>query len=268
MHSTSHTSNESTSTPSKRRSRRVTVRHGIGMKGNSLCCGTGARSLIGNARNVSFRLSFEAKIVITLLLFATTVSISRTYSLLSNFDTSDGTRSLQIDQATSRSASRNVRVRIEFTMNSCPRVISWNETSDWIVPLTHRSTFGVPAKNLYDTIDTHEVYIDDDYITDPTRQYDQTDSADLPTLERPKWPKHDFDPHCQPAASWQSTFYPTCNEIHSGADLRQALIDGHFSLLSRKGYWRHAWLYQKEAIVNATMKITLASSQTVWKTLK
>jgi hypothetical protein len=109
-----------------------------------------------------------------------------------------------------------------------------------------------------------------DLISDPTRLYDQYDSTDLPTLERPKWPRHEFDPHCLPAASWQTTFHPTCNEIHSGADMKQVLVDGKLSLLSQKGYWRHAWLHHDENVrlYNSLEKEPNFPNKTVWKTLK
>ena len=205
----------------------------------------------------TFRLPFEAKIVSTLVFFAATVSICRTTSLLRHFDAIYAVRSLNAVQ----NPQTKLRVRFQSADINNPRVVFWDENAEFILQLSKFKSFDL----------TDEEYNDDnenDLAIDPTRQYDHNDSADLPTLERPKWPNHEFDPHCQPAASWQTTFHPTCNEIHSSADIKQVLVDGEFSLLSRKGYWRHAWLHHKEYVRNDKSQSTMQASKTVWKTLK
>jgi hypothetical protein len=106
---------------------------------------------------------------------------------------------------------------------------------------------------------------DDDEIEDVTRYYPDGDSGDYPEMERRMWPQHEFDPHCKPSAKWQSTFHPVCNEIHAVADLRQGLVDEDLSLLSSKGFWRHAWRHQLGGVNAST---TDPSATTVWKTFK
>lgn len=92
---------------------------------------------------------------------------------------------------------------------------------------------------------------------DPTRVYDQVDSADFPQMERRLWPRHEFDSDCEPMAKWQSDFHPVCNEIHATADIGQHVIDQKWHLLSNKGFWRHVWRHQADGSV-----------ATVWKTFK
>jgi hypothetical protein len=58
-------------------------------------------------------------------------------------------------------------------------------------------------------------------------------------------------------ADWQTTFYPVCNELHA-TDMPDSLVDTDLNLLSRKGFWRHAW-QMDEGNQNTT---------TVWKTFK
>jgi len=94
---------------------------------------------------------------------------------------------------------------------------------------------------------------------DTTRFYDQGDSVDFPEMEVRKWPQHEFDSDCEPMANWQSDFHPVCNEIHAVADIRQSLVDEELSLLSDKGFWRHAWRHEERIGDSAT---------TVWKTFK
>ena len=93
--------------------------------------------------------------------------------------------------------------------------------------------------------------------SDPTRVYDQVDSADFPQMERRLWPQHEFDSDCEPMAKWQSDFHPVCNEIHATADIGQNVIDQQWHLLSNKGFWRHVWRHQADG-----------SPATVWKTFK
>lgn len=97
---------------------------------------------------------------------------------------------------------------------------------------------------------------------DLTRYYQVADSKDHPTMERRKWPNHEFDPHCIPSAQWQSEFHPVCNDIHATVDLRQTILSGELTLLSNKGFWRHAWRH------NQTDATGNQSAVTVWKTFK
>jgi hypothetical protein len=91
---------------------------------------------------------------------------------------------------------------------------------------------------------------DDDNDDDVTRLYPTVDSQDT-SMERRIWPKHELDPHCEPMADWQTTFYPICNELH-GTDMTESLVDDDLELLSSKGFWRHAWQMDDEANQNVT----------------
>jgi hypothetical protein len=91
---------------------------------------------------------------------------------------------------------------------------------------------------------------DDDSDDDVTRFYPTVDSQDT-SMERRIWPKHELDPHCEPMADWQTTFYPICNELH-GTDMTDSLVDDDLQLLSSKGFWRHAWQMDGEANQNVT----------------
>ncbi len=218
-------------------------------------CGKCATTIVTKTQQAPYRLPFEAKIVTSLVFFATTVSIFRTSTLLKDIDANYGWRSLQV------SAPSKLRVRFQNVHSGSRRVVFWDDNADMFLPQRVSSTFKLSNRIAFDNVDIE--YNDDNDVgirMDPTRQYDKNDSADLPTLERPQFPNHEFDPHCLPAASWQTTFHPTCNEVHSRADIKQVLVDGEFSLLSRKGYWRHAWLHHVEYVS--------LSSKTVWKTLK
>jgi hypothetical protein len=97
--------------------------------------------------------------------------------------------------------------------------------------------------------------------SDLTRYYPVGTSNDYPAMERRRWPNHEFDPHCIPSAKWQSEFHPVCNDIHATVNIREALLSGELSLLSNKGFWRHAWRYNQTEAGNH-------SSVTVWKTFK
>jgi hypothetical protein len=98
---------------------------------------------------------------------------------------------------------------------------------------------------------------DGDWDNDATRLYPVMDSQDT-SMERRIWPTHELDPHCEPMADWQTTFYPVCNEMHA-TNMADSFIHDDLQLLSKKGFWRHAWQMDKEAKQNIT---------TVLKTLK
>jgi hypothetical protein len=89
---------------------------------------------------------------------------------------------------------------------------------------------------------------------DATRFYPSVDSQDT-QMERRHFPRHEFDPHCEPMADWQKTFNPVCNQVHS-TNLHDSLVDDDFRLLSSQGYWRHAWQMDEPNVT------------TVWKTFK
>ena len=97
---------------------------------------------------------------------------------------------------------------------------------------------------------------------DRTRFYPDPNisSRDLPFMEPRIYPKHEYDPHCEPIdPSWQSSFYPVCNEMHSQG-MADALREDSLSILSIKGSWRLAW--RKKDMFGAGDAIA------VWKTFK
>jgi hypothetical protein len=104
-----------------------------------------------------------------------------------------------------------------------------------------------PMKLLPPALRRNDTNAHDD---DMTRFYPTVDSQDT-FMERRIWPQHELDPHCEPMADWQTTFYPVCNELH-GADMPDSLVDDDLQLLSSKGFWRHAWQMDDEANQNIT----------------
>jgi hypothetical protein len=113
---------------------------------------------------------------------------------------------------------------------------------------------------------------------DRTRLYGHPNSSlDFPHMEVRRWPVHELDPeHCVPIASWQSHFYPVCNEIHehsfqeglagnlttsssrSGADMQGS---EQLEMLSSKGFWRLAWKLDQQPSRDAV-------TTSVWRTFK
>lgn len=92
----------------------------------------------------------------------------------------------------------------------------------------------------------------------------EASSNDFPTKERRIFPQHEYDPHCEPIdPSWQSTSFPTCNNVHEDS-ITEALVDETQNLLSSKGFWRHAW---KKLDITSQVKIQ-NFPMTVWKTMK
>jgi hypothetical protein len=268
MHSFSLDVVASSSTYSKLRRRCNVARNASKMtKEISDKCSACATTIVTKSQQTPFRLPFEAKIVMSLVFLAIFISLYRTSILLRHFDANYGARSLQADQ----SSTTKLRVRLQYTGPTNPRVVQWDENVDWILTPQYSSTRHHSMTKVFRPVDVENKDNnddDEDLRVDPTRQYDQNDSADLPTMERTNWPDHDFDPHCLPAASWQTTFHPNCNEVHAGADFKQALVEGEFTLLSRKGYWRYAWLHHKDYFRNEMSHLSIASNKAVWKTLK
>lgn len=145
-------------------------------------CDTCATTVVTKSPQTPFRLPFEAKIVSSLVFFATSVSIYRTSILLRHFDANYGVRSLQADQ----SPPAKLRIRVQNRDSNYARVVLWNENADRIFPLKAASTFKLSKAKLFHAIDDeYDDKNDNDVGIDPTRLYDQSDSADLPTLERP-----------------------------------------------------------------------------------
>jgi len=130
--------------------------------------------------------------------------------------------------------------------------------------------------------------LNDDETTTRSRYLDQTrlyggntglDSNDFVGMERRRWPLHEDDPdHCHPMHSWQSMSFPVCNTIHEQEPLGVALSSAKMSLLSSKGFWRHAWKQQESqsswpvdtnGTLHEGMTNTVTETKTsVWRTFK
>jgi hypothetical protein len=95
---------------------------------------------------------------------------------------------------------------------------------------------------------------DNDYTDDTTRLYGTGDSSDLSTMERRIWPRHELDSHCVPMHQWQTTMFPTCNDMHA-LGVADTLVEANLSLLSNRGFWRHAWRYHKENVNENTTTV-------------
>jgi hypothetical protein len=82
-------------------------------------------------------------------------------------------------------------------------------------------------------------------ITDPTQLYPVLDSRDerAKTMER-RPPLEDGE--CVPMQEWQTTYHPSCNQLHEALDVARLgaareKSGSEFFLFGTKGYWRNAW---------------------------
>jgi hypothetical protein len=221
-----------------------------------------------------FHLPLKTKAIVSLVLFAAALSISRVHQAVRQYNA-------QVSNVTGGMyTGRGLRSRVYYWrlasealhQHSYRRRVVFFDGIPWTVteksdrlgekaPYEKRfrpAGYPLVLRPLSDSTTAEDAL-------DVTRYYSIGDSKDFPGMERRQWPRHEFDPHCEPSAKWQSTFHPVCNEIHAGADLRQTLVDKDLSLLSSKGFWRHAWRHQVGGL-NATT--TVPSSTTVWKTFK
>jgi hypothetical protein len=152
------------------------------------------------------------------------------------------------------------------SLTPTPRTVFFTGTP-WMLPTNHSSNTSssssssssssirvyYPVKLVpptFRTNDTNNTQDDDDDNDDVTRFYPTVDSQDT-SMERRVWPQHELDPHCEPMADWQTTFYPICNELH-GTDMKDVLFHDNLQLLSSKGFWRHAWQMDDDANQNIT----------------
>lgn len=96
-----------------------------------------------------------------------------------------------------------------------------------------------------------------DHEHDRTRAYGVMDSADLPFMERRRWPNHEQDPECLPMDDWQSMYPINCNTIHE-TSMRKGLLDETLSLFGKPGFWRIPWkmrdYHSNETIVFKTFR--------------
>ncbi|KAL7581465.1 hypothetical protein ACA910_022040 [Epithemia clementina (nom. ined.)] len=89
--------------------------------------------------------------------------------------------------------------------------------------------------------------------TDRTQLYGVLDSSDprvRDSMER-RYPLDDGE--CIPMKEWQTSFHPSCNDIHAlGLErLGDATTPAQFHLFGTKGYWRNAW--KVDALSNDTV---------------
>lgn len=194
-----------------------------------------------------FKIPLTSKVVLALVLSAAFVSIGRLQPMFQIMGQNDFT------------TYRALRVESIFTdfYPTVNRRVVFFDGAEWHSNKT-RTTTMYPLELRQMPTNTSNI--------DLTRYYPVGSSKDFPKMERRRWPRHEFDPNCVPSAEWQSSFYPVCNDIHATADLRDALISGSLSLLSNKGFWRHAWRFD-QLQTNAT-KDTVSEETTVWKTFK
>jgi len=80
---------------------------------------------------------------------------------------------------------------------------------------------------------------------DQTRYYAHGKSEDFYNMERRNWPEHAFQKSCRPMYKWQSLQFPVCNRVHETMDWAATVQKRQLDLLSDKGFWRHAWLYDE-----------------------
>lgn len=192
-----------------------------------------------NEQRALFRLPWEAKAVVTFALFAAALSISRMNPVVQSYN-------LYFSYSLVGEPSRALRFRWRPIFQASDHPNSLHHPR--VVFLSEAAWNG-----------SHPIFDPDE-----ARIGGVNDDMD-PVTELRKWPRHEFDPHCQPSAAWQNANFPVCNDIHAGADLRQALIDEEFSILSGNGFWRHAWRHR---IGGVNAAATDASLGTVWKTFK
>ena len=139
-------------------------------------------------------------------------------------------------------------------------------------PIHQRSSYSIP---IYPRIiapgqerggiDQDDDAVEPESMQDLTRWYPQIDSSDERFhMERKVWPRHEIDPeHCHPMHAWQSTSFPVCNTIHE-MNIQQSVVKKDLDLISKKGFWRHAWGSQDVFARNNTT----TPRRMVWKTFK
>jgi hypothetical protein len=177
---------------------------------------------------------------------------------------------------------------LRIRQRTFPRIIACWQQEEPVDSLLERpsslsSSSSVRCQSLLQAVAVFRTTVDHPYIL-PTQRTDRTtatlasepditrfysdpnvSSADLPSMERRLYPQHEFDPHCEPMdPSWQSTFHPQCNDVHAH-DMWDGLVEENsLSLLSAKGYWRHAWK-KRELFADGQRA---GRDVTVWKTFK
>ena len=106
---------------------------------------------------------------------------------------------------------------------------------------------------------------------DPIRWYPQIDSNDERFhIERKGWPRHEIHPErCHPMHPWQSANFPNCNTIHE-TNLGRSLVEQNLYMISKKGFWRHAWGSYDGAdrITTTALGNQTLRRKMVWKTFK
>jgi hypothetical protein len=81
--------------------------------------------------------------------------------------------------------------------------------------------------------------------TDPTQLYGVLDSGDERVKMMERRPPL-VQGECVPMQEWQTTFHPSCNQLHESIDLARVGATPQHSgseldLFGTKGYWRNAW---------------------------
>jgi hypothetical protein len=101
--------------------------------------------------------------------------------------------------------------------------------------------------------------------TDPTQLYGILDSGDERVKMMERRPPL-VQGECVPMQEWQTTFHPSCNQLHESIDLAQVgakpqQSGSELDLFGTKGYWRNAWKVNtfgprqvKDTVVLKTLK--------------
>jgi hypothetical protein len=101
--------------------------------------------------------------------------------------------------------------------------------------------------------------------TDPTQLYGILDSGDERVKMMERRPPL-VQGECVPMQEWQTTFHPSCNQLHESIDLARVgakpqQSGSELDLFGTKGYWRNAWKVntfgprqEKDTVVLKTLK--------------
>jgi hypothetical protein len=94
--------------------------------------------------------------------------------------------------------------------------------------------------------------------TDVTQVYDDVDSEDYEDV------MEKAEAHCRPS---YYEIHPTCNDVHILDLARDMLPSNRTSILSIKGYWRHAWEFeeQKTALIFKTFRLEHAFEEAYYE---
>lgn len=108
--------------------------------------------------------------------------------------------------------------------------------------------------------------------SDITQYYPIADSVDdsrvQTSMERHTFPRRgdnsESKDDCVPIANWQMNLFPTCNHLHT-VDFRKELASDSLTLLSDKGFWRHAWKLRSHSGAGSSRDNAMVLKTIIWK---